>query len=74
MRAVKAFKSVGLGRTSINCQVCWSFTARGFFLGGGGGNPRLFFHLEDIILSVEVPVRDPPKCSFNVSLGSTGLN
>jgi hypothetical protein len=33
-----------------------------------------FCHFEDIILSVGVPVSDPPKCSFNVSLGSTGLN
>jgi hypothetical protein len=30
--------------------------------------------MKDIILSVEVPVSDPPKCSFNVSLGSTDLN
>jgi hypothetical protein len=33
-----------------------------------------FYHFEDIIFSVGVPVSDPPKCSFNVSLGSTGLN
>ena len=35
---------------------------------------RDFFHFEDLIHSVGVPVSDPPECSFNVSLGSTDLN
>jgi hypothetical protein len=61
----KGIQSVGLDRTSINCQVCWSFTARVFWV-----KSETFFHIEDIILSVEVPVSDPSKCSFNVSLGS----
>jgi hypothetical protein len=30
VRAVKAFKSLNLGRTSINCQVGRSFAARCF--------------------------------------------
>jgi len=68
VRAVKAFKRLSLDRTSINCQVGWNFLAR-FFVA----KSKTFVTLRTI-LSVEVPVSDPPKCSFNVSLGSTGLN
>jgi len=35
---------------------------------------RDFDTFEDTIHSAGVPVGDKPKCSFNVSLGSTDLN
>jgi hypothetical protein len=53
VRAVKAFKSLSLDRTSINCQVGWSFTAWFF------SEIRDFCHFEDMILSVGVPMSDP---------------
>jgi hypothetical protein len=68
VRAVKAFKNLSLDRTSVNCQVGWSFTAEIFC-----SEIRDFCHFEDIILSVGVPVSDP-KMFVNVSLGSTELN
>jgi len=67
VRAVKAFKSSSLDRTSINCQVGGVLQLR--FCS----KIREFCHFEDIILSVGVPVGDP-KMFVNVSLGSTDLN
>jgi len=52
VRAVKAFKTLSLDRTS-NCQSGWSFRARVF------SEIRDFYHFEDVILSVGVPVSDP---------------
>ena len=69
VRAVKAFRSLSLDRTSVNCQVVGVLQLGFFFLS----EIRDLCHFEDIIHSVGVPVSDPQKYSFNVSLGSTDL-
>ena len=68
VRALKAFKSLSLDSTSINCQVV-GVLQLGCFLS----EIRDFCHFEDIIHSVGVPLSDPQKWSFNLSLKSTDL-
>jgi hypothetical protein len=68
VRAVKAFKSLSLDRTSITVKLAEVLQL------GVPSEIRDFDTFEDIIHSVGVPVGNIPKCSFNVSLGSTDLN
>jgi len=44
MNAVKKFKSINLGRTSVNCRVGWSLTAQCSLV-----KPDMFDIFEDII-------------------------
>jgi hypothetical protein len=66
--AVKAFKSLSLGRTFISCQVERSLQL------GVLSEIRDFDIFENIILSVGVPVGNTPKCPFSVGLESAELN
>jgi hypothetical protein len=67
VRAVKAFKSLSMRGTPIDCQVGRNFTAQFF-----GLNPR-FLSLRRHN-SFSSACERPLKCSFNLSLGSTDLN
>jgi hypothetical protein len=64
--AVKAFESLSLDRTSTVKLV-------GVLQLGVLSETQDFVIFEDIIHSVGVPVGNNPKCSFNLSLGSTDL-
>jgi len=68
VRAVKAFRTLSLDRTSITVKLV------GVLQLGVLSKSRDFDTFEDIIHSVGVPVGHIPKCSFNVSLESTDLN
>jgi hypothetical protein len=61
VRDIKAFKSLSPDGTSINCQVGRSLTARFLFCAT---KSETFVTLQDIILSVEIPASEPPKCSL----------
>ena len=61
-RAFKAFKSLGLDRTSSNCQVVKEFYSSVFL-----SEIRDFCHFQDIIHSVGVPVRDPPPKNVHLT-------
>jgi len=58
------------GQNIHQLSSCLEFYSSVFFCS----EIRDFCHFEDIILSVGVPVSDPPKMFVNVSFGSTELN